>query len=217
MAYGCKIECWGNYALFTRSELKVERISYDVMTPSAARGLVEAIFWHPGLRYVVDRIYLCSPIKFTNIRRNEVGSKISASSVVSAAKSGKPLFLAASGDIVQRAATVLKDVHYVIDVHFEMTDRATPADNPAKFKEMLCRRARKGQCYHQPYLGAREFPASFSLVEDGEAIEPWPETRDLGFMLYDMDYSDPEHITPCFFHARLENGVMDLTGVEVHR
>lgn len=98
-----------------------------------------------------------------------------------------------------------------------MTDKASPSDNPGKFKEMLCRRARKGQCYHQPYLGCREFPAGFRLVEDDEKIVPYPETRDLGYMLYDMDYSDPEDITPQFFRAKLENGVLDLRNCEVKR
>lgn len=191
MAYGVRIECWGDYACFTRPEMKVERVSYDVMTPSAARGLVEAIFWHPGLRYVIDEIDVMNPIQMTNVRRKE--------------------------DIVQRAALILKNVRYCIHVHFEMTEKANASDNAGKFREMLCRRARKGQCYHQPYLGCREFPAGFRLVEDDETVIPYPVTQDLGFMLYDMDFSDLQHITPRFFHARLEKGVMDLRNCEVHR
>ena len=217
MAFGTRIECWGRYACFTRPEMKVERVTYDMMTPSAARGLVEAIFWHPGLRYVVDEIDLLAPIKTTNIRRNEVKSKILASSVMKSAQTGESTALYTSGDIVQRAALVLQDVHYCITIHFEMTDKASPLDNPGKFTEMLRRRARKGQCYHQPYLGTREFPAAFRLVEDNETINPYPETRDLGYMLYDMDYSDPAHITPSFFHAKLDKGVMDLRNCEVHK
>lgn len=217
MAYGAKIECWGDYACFTRPEMKVERVSYDIITPSAARGLAEAIFWHPGLRYVIDRIYLLSPIKFTNVRRNEINSKTGADEMRKAAKSGKAVYRVAANDRAQRAAMILKDVHYCIELHFEMTGKANASDNPTKFHEMLCRRAAKGQCYHQPYFGCREYPASFSLIEDKEQINTYQETRDLGYMLYDMDYSDPQDIKPMFFHAYLKNGVMDLRDCEVHQ
>lgn len=217
MSYGVTIECWGKYACFTRPEMKTERVSYDVMTPSAARGLVEAIFWHPGLKYVIDEIDVMAPIKFTNIRRNEVKSKLSASAVLKSVKDKREIHLIASQDIQQRAAMVLKDVHYCIKLHFEMTDKANVTDNPGKFREILTRRARKGQCYHQPYLGTREFPARFRLVEDDEKIIPYPETRDLGFMLYDMDYQNPAQITPQFFRAKLVKGVMDLRNCEVHQ
>lgn len=216
MSYGIRIECWGNYGCFTRPEMKVERVSYDCMTPSAARGLVEAIYWHPGLRYVIDEIAVLAPIRFTNIRRNEVKSKLSASTAISAAKSGKETYLLTKTDIQQRAAEVLKDVRYCITLHFEMTDKANATDNPGKFKDILRRRAKKGQCYHQPYLGCREFPAGFRLVEDDETIIPYPIDRDLGYMLYDMDYSDPSHIRPQFFRAKLVNGVLDLRNCEVH-
>ena len=217
MAYGAKIECWGDYACFTRPEMKVERVSYDIITPSAARGLAEAIFWHPGLRYVIDRIYLLSPIKFTNVRRNEINSKIGADEMRKAAKSGKAVYRVAANDRTQRAAMILRDVHYCIELHFEMTGKANASDNPTKFHEILCRRAAKGQCYHQPYFGCREYPASFSLIEDKEQINTYQETRDLGYMLYDMDYSDPQDIKPMFFHAYLKNGVMDLRDCEVHQ
>lgn len=217
MSYGIRIECWGRYACFTRPEMKVERVSYDVMTPSAARGLVESIFWHPGLRYVVDEIDVMRPIRFTNVRRNEVKSKLSANMAASRAKSGQAMYLSTREDIQQRAAEILKDVRYCITIHFEMTDRANASDNPGKFREMLCRRARKGQCYHQPYLGCREFPAGFRLVEEEEVIEPYPVSRDLGYMLYDMDYSRPDEITPQFFRARLVDGVLDLRNCEVRR
>lgn len=217
MAYGAKIECWGDYACFTRPEMKVERVSYDIITPSAARGLAEAIFWHPGLRYVIDRIYLLSPIKFTNVRRNEINSKTGADEMRKAAKSGKAVYRVAANDRAQRAAMILRDVHYCIELHFEMAGKANASDNPAKFHEMLCRRAAKGQCYHQPYFGCREYPARFRLMADEEQINTYPETRDLGYMLYDMDYSDPQDIKPMFFHAYLKNGVMDLRDCEVHR
>lgn len=213
MSYGVRIECWGDYACFTRPEMKVERVSYDIMTPSAARGLVEAIYWHPGMRYIIDAIGLMSPIQFTNVRRNEVKSKILSSSVLKNGTSGESLGIVTTQEIVQRASTILKDVHYYIDLHFKMTEKANAGDNPGKFKEMLSRRARKGQCYHQPYLGCREFPASFRLVEDDEVVQVYPESRDLGYMLYDMDYSDGEHIIPRFFRAKLEDGVLYLKEV----
>lgn len=217
MSYGVRIECWGDYACFTRPEMKVERVSYDIMTPSAARGLVEAIYWHPGMRYIIDAIGLMSPIQFTNVRRNEVKSKILSSSVLKNGTSGESLGIVTTQEIVQRASTILKDVHYYIDLHFKMTEKANAGDNPGKFKEMLSRRARKGQCYHQPYLGCREFPASFRLVEDDEVVQVYPESRDLGYMLYDMDYSDGEHIIPRFFRAKLEDGVLYLKGSEIHQ
>ena len=217
MSYGVRIECWGDYACFTRPEMKVERVSYDIMTPSAARGLVEAIYWHPGMRYIIDAIGLMSPIQFTNVRRNEVKSKILSSSVLKNGTSGESLGIVTTQEIVQRASTILKDVHYYIDLHFKMTEKANAGDNPGKFKEMLSRRARKGQCYHQPYLGCREFPASFRLVEDDEVVQVYPESRDLGYMLYDMDYSDGEHIIPRFFRAKLEDGVLYLKGSEMHQ
>lgn len=216
MAYGFRIECWGDYACYTRPELKVERMSYDMMTPSAARGLLEAIMWHPGMRYVIDEIDLLSPIRFTNIRRNEVKSKISASAALGSAQNRRDMYLHTKADIQQRAATILANVRYCIYAHFEMTDKANASDNPGKFKEMLCRRARKGQCYHTPYLGCREYPAGFRLVEEDEVVVPYPETRDLGLMLYDMDYSDPANIMPKYFHGHLEKGIMDLRKCEVH-
>lgn len=211
-----KVETWGDYALFSRPELKVERYSYDVMTPSAARGLLEAIYWHPGLRWIIDKIYVLSPIEFTGIRRNEVKSKISARNVSTVMNGGEgELFLAASDDIVQRAATVLRDVHYVVEAHFELTDKAAPGDNVGKFCDIMRRRLEKGQCYHQPCMGCREFPAHFKKWEGGEIVTAYPETdRDLGLMLYDIDYSDPENLTPMFFCARLEKGVLYVPAPE---
>ena len=205
-----KVEVWGDYACFSRPELKTERMSYDVMTPSAARGLLEAIYWHPGLRWVIDRIYVMQPIRFTGIRRNEVKSKISADNVRSAMSGGKQeVYLCTSEDIQQRAATVLQDVRYVIEAHFVMTDQAAPSDNAGKFCDIMRRRLEKGQCYHQPCFGVREFPAQFRLWPGGE-IPTTGETRDMGLMLYDMDYSDLRNITPMFFRAALENGVLNV-------
>lgn len=209
-----KMEVWGAYGCFSRPEMKVERVSYDVMPPSAARGILEAVFWHPGLRWRVDRIYVLSPIRFASIRRNEMKSKILASAVKTAAQGGGPLYLAASDNIQQRAATVLQDVHYVIEAHFEMTERAAPGDNPGKFQDIMTRRLEKGQCYHQPCFGTREFPARFRLWPS-ESVPAIPDTRDLGYMLYDIDYSDPADIRPLFFRAQLDKGVLDVRDCEV--
>ena len=139
------VEVWGDYACFSRPEMKVERVSYDVMTPSAARGLLEAIYWHPGMKWVVDRIHVCAPIRFTNIRRNEVKDTLSARKAQSVMEKGGELYLATPDSIQQRAAMVLRDVRYVIDAHFEMTTRATPTDNPGKFQDIMRRRVEKGQ------------------------------------------------------------------------
>lgn len=209
------IEVWGDYACFSRPEMKSERVSYDVMTPSAARGLVEAIYWHPGLKFTVDRIYVLSPIRFTNIRRNEVKATLPASAALSAAKGGTPPVLYTTQEIQQRAAMVLQDVHYVIDCHFDMTDKAAPCDNPGKFQDILRRRLAKGQCYHTPYFGCREFPASFREWPGG-TIPAIELTQDLGWMLYDMDYSDTANIKAQFFRARLDCGVLDCRNAEVH-
>ena len=208
------IEAWGDYACFSRPEMKTERVSYDIMTPSAARGLVEAIFWHPGLRYSIDRIYLLNPIRFANIRRNEVKAALLASAALRAAKGGEAPVLYTSQEIQQRAAMVLRDVHYVIECHFDMTDRAAPGDNPGKFQDILRRRLTKGQCYHMPYFGCREFQASFREWHGGK-IPAIDLTQDLGWMLYDMDYSDPQDIRAQFFRAKLVRGVLDCRNAEV--
>lgn len=209
------IEVWGDYACFSRPEMKSERVSYDVMTPSAARGLVEAIYWHPGLKFTVDRIYVLSPIRFTNIRRNEVKATLLASAALSAARGGTPPVLYTTQEIQQRAAMVLQDVHYVIDCHFDLTDKAAPCDNPGKFQDILRRRLAKGQCYHTPYFGCREFPASFREWPGG-TIPAIELTQDLGWMLYDMDYSDTANIKAQFFRARLDCGVLNCRNAEVH-
>ena len=167
MSVGVKIKVWGDYALFTRPELKAERYSYDVITPSAARGILDAVYWHPGLRWVVDRIHVVKPIRFTRIRRNEVKSKISASNVLSVYNgANNPLYLNTKAEIVQRASVVLQDVEYVIEAHFEMTPKANGSDNPGKFKDIIQRRLKRGECYHMPYFGCREFPAHVCLYEE---------------------------------------------------
>lgn len=212
-----QLEVWGPYALFSRPELKVEKVSYDVPTPSAARGIVEAVYFHPGLRWHIDRIYVLNPISFTSIRRNEVLSKISARNVRQAAQGGRQeLYLAAPQEIVQRSSLLLQDVHYVIEAHFEMTSKAAPSDNPGKFQDIVTRRMEKGQCYTTPYLGCREFSASFRRWAGGP-IKTIKETRDLGLMLYDFDYTDPQNITPTYFRAKLENGILNVQDCEVFR
>ena len=216
------IEVWGDYACFSRPEMKGERVSYDVMTPSAARGLIESIYWHPGMQWVVDRIHVCNPIRFTNIRRNEVKDTISARKVSAVMEKGSgELYLATPESIQQRAAMVLRDVRYVIEAHFEMTEKAAPGDNPGKFQDIIKRRLSRGQFYHQPCFGVREFPAHFSACE---TLPPCSEElrgeKDLGWMLLDMDYSDPVNITPMFFRAILRDGVLeipDCIGQEVVR
>ncbi len=220
MGMGVKVRVWGDYALFSRPEMKVERCSYDVMTPSAARGILDAIYWHPGLKWKIDRIHVVRPIQFTSVRRNEVKSKISASSVLQAYNGGdKPLYISTKADIVQRASLLLRDVEYVIEAHFQMTDQANETDNPGKFKDIIMRRLRRGECFHMPYFGCREFPAHFSLCEEDEIRTAYDgvEEKDLGFMLYDMDFSDPENIQPMFFRAVMRRGVVDLQNCEVIR
>lgn len=196
--------------------MKVERVSYDIMTPSAARGILESIYWHPGLRYHIDKIHVLNPIQFTSIRRNELKSVISATTTLTALRNDKPIALYATEDRQQRASMILSNVHYVIEAHFTMTDQAKQGDSPKKFHEIILRRLRRGQCYSQPYFGCREFAAHFQAWPGGE-IPAAPITQDLGFMLYDMDYNNPENIKPQFFRAKLVNGVLNLSNSEVFR
>ncbi len=210
------MEAWGPMACFTRPEMKTERVSYEVPTPGAVRGMIESVFFHPGLRWVPDRIWVLNRIQFMNVRRNEVKSKVLASAVLQEANGGKAGAIFTSEDIQQRAAMLLKDVHYVFEAHFEMTEQANPSDNHGKFQDIIKRRLRRGACYSTPYFGCRECTAHFRLWEGGE-IPAIDETRDLGYMLYDMDYSDPTDIQPMFFRARMEHGVIDLRNCEVVR
>ncbi|MCE2891762.1 MAG: type I-C CRISPR-associated protein Cas5c [Aquidulcibacter sp.] len=217
MTYGIKLRVTGPYACFTRPEMKVERVSYEVMTPSAARGILEAIHWKPAIRWVIDAIHVCKPIKFQSIRRNEVGSKAPAGSIKSAMKRGDThgLGIVVDEDRQQRAATVLIDVEYVIEAHFEPTSKWGPDDNEAKHLDTFVRRTRRGQCFHQPSLGLREFVCAFSLVEDQAHAVPFEATaqlgfgtaRDLGFMLWDIEHQTPGKPS-VFFRATLQDGVM---------
>ena len=220
MGIGVRVKVWGEYALFSRPEMKVERCSYDVITPSAARGILEAVYWHPGMRWVIDKIYVVNPIQFTSIRRNEVKSKLSASNALAAYNGGKkPLFISSREEIVQRASLLLRDVEYVIEAHFDMTNEANASDNHGKFKDNIMRRLKKGECFHNPYLGCREFPAKFSLCEEDEVSTAYDQVdeKDLGFMLFDMEYLEGGEIQPMFFRAVMKKGMLDLRDCEVIR
>lgn len=215
MAYGVRLRVWGERACFTRPEMKVERVSYDVMTPSAARGILEAIHWKPAIRWVVDKIHVLAPIRFQSLRRNEVGAKASASSAATAMRSGdlSGLGLIVEDQRQQRATTMLVNVHYMIDAHFELTDKAGAEDTEAKHLSMFNRRAESGQCFHRPCLGTREFAADFALVPEGapppeSKLPPEQRNRDLGYMLYDIDFAT-DHASR-FFRAQLVDGVLDL-------
>lgn len=209
MSYGVRLRVWGDYACFTRPEMKVERVSYDVMTPSAARGILEAIYWKPAIRWVVERIRVLKPIRFDTIRRNEVSGKLPLTAVRAAMKGGPaPVETFVEEDRQQRAALVLRDVDYVIEACFDFTGEADR--NTAKHKEVFERRAKKGQCFQQPYLGCREFPAKFELVE-GPMPSPHPALlgqRDLGFMLHDIDFA--ANMTPRFYRPTMQGGVIDV-------
>ena len=220
MAFGFSIEIWGDRALFTRPELSVERVTYDVITPSAARGIIESIYWHPGLRYVIDRIRVINPIQFSSVRRNEVTDKASAKGMYTAILGNSELpHISTKDKIDQRASVILINVCYVVDFHFEITKEASNDDNPGKFCDILKRRLQKGQCYSQPYLGCREFTANVCLVEGQQPKSFYEEEqiRDFGIMLYDMDYSNPDDITPMFYRAVMQNGIINVSESEVYR
>jgi len=201
------LRVWGDYACFTRPEMKVERVSYDVMTPSAARGVLEAILWKPQIVWRVTRIDVLKPIRWLSVRRNEVASVISTDNAKTAMNRGKgALGLYADEDRQQRAALLLREVDYLIHARFDLTEQADSGDTHAKYAAMFRRRAEKGQCFNQPYLGCREFSAAFGWIDPaGPWPEPIAESRDLGWMLYDLEYRKSEPI-PCFFRAKLENG-----------
>jgi len=217
MAYGIALEVWGDYALFTRPELKVERYSYDVMTPSAARGILESIFWKPAVRYVIDSIEVLNEIKTVNVRRNEVSSKIMSKTVKQVMEGSKDgqLYLSTSDEIAQRASVILKDVRYVIRAHFELTEKAGKTDNHGKFADIIRRRIEKGQCFYNPYFGTKEFPLSFRHYENKRQSFYEGVEKDLGIMLYDLEYG--EEINPYYFKAVMKNGILDISNSEVYR
>lgn len=230
--YGITLEISGDYALFSRPEMKVERVSYDVITPSAARGILEAIYWKPQIRWVVDTLHVLNPIRFTNIRRNEIGTKIpirGASGVNAAMASGKGnLGIAVDEHRQQRASLLLRDVRYLVRAHIDLLDTRFEKGGPeipereaaGKHLDMFSRRARRGQCFHQPYFGCREFPVRFCLLEPGDPL-PEPDDsllgeRDLGFMLHDLEFEqDPrtrkvKSTNPRFFRAIMRDGVVEV-------
>ena len=213
MGYGIRIHAWGDWACFTRPEMKGERVSYDVMTPSAARGVLEAIYWKPAIRWVIDRITVLNPIIFDSIRRNELGSKIPPRNVAQAIKGGEiDLHQYINEDRQQRATLCLRNVAYLIDAHFNMVkEKSGPDDTQEKHYNIMLRRARDGQCFHRPYFGCREFPVSFEILEGGQSIPSYfvdEAERDLGWMLNDLDYTD--NFKPQFFRASMKHGVVTV-------
>lgn len=221
MSYGVRLLVSGKYACFTRPEMKVERVSYDVMTPSAARGIIEAIHWKPAIQWIIDEIHVLKPIRFQSIRRNEVGAKASAAAARKAMNSGVvgDLALVVEEHRQQRASTILTNVAYVVCAHFELTAKAGQDDNEGKHLDTFNRRARKGQCFHQPCLGTREFAAEFELIEPDAEMPMAPEEdrseslgfgrpRDLGFMLYDIDHAGDR--STMVFRATLKDGVLKV-------
>jgi CRISPR-associated protein Cas5d len=209
-----QIECWGEWACFTRPEMKVERVSYDVITPSAARGILESIYWKPEIQWVIDRLIVLRPIRFSSIRRNEVKDKISMAAANRVMKSGAGVLGidVSEGDMrqrQQRAALLLQNVAYVIDAHFNIVGGP---NNAAKHLAQFQRRARRGACYTRPYLGCREFAAHFRLIETDEpspTVDPaLVGERDLGWMLHDIDFASDKQAR--FFRAFMCDGVIDV-------
>jgi len=211
MGYGVKLKVWGDFACFTRPEMKVERVSYDVITPSAARGILEAIHWKPAIRWVIERITVLNEIKFDSFRRNELSGRISAVTVKSAMNGREVLLRQTIEDNRQQRATLLlRNVAYIIEAHFEMTEKAEADDSEEKHYNMFLRRARQGQCFHRPYFGCREFPVEFALLE--EEVPPSHyrdlEEKDLGWILLDIDFKND--MTPLFFRAIMRHGVIEV-------
>jgi CRISPR-associated protein Cas5d len=195
--------------------MKVERVSYDIVTPSAMRAVFESILWKPAIRWKPEKIEVLAPIRWTTIRRNEVGCKLSVANVKNAMQRGSTaVAIYVEEERQQRASLLLRDVRYRITASFSMTGMAGAQENPQKFSEMFARRAEKGQCINQPYLGCREFACDFRLVPPGDEPASIPAElrgeRDFGWMLYDMDFSDSASPQPRFFHARMKNGAVTI-------
>jgi CRISPR-associated protein Cas5d len=205
--YGVILRVWGEYACFTRPEMKAERVSYDVMTPSAARGILEAIHWKPALCWHVDRIHVMKPIKFDSFRRNEVEGKIPLRNIKTAMAGGIiDLHQYAAEERQQRASMILRDVEYIIEAHFELTDKAGTEDNEGKHADIFRRRARDGRCHMRPYFGCREFPVQFELLEGDVPSSPLVGEQDLGWMLWDIDFGND--MQPVFYRPKMINGVI---------
>ncbi len=210
MGYGFTILVQGPRACFTRPEMKAERVSYDVMTPSAARGLIESVYWKPAIRWRIDSIEVLNEIKFDTFRRNEVGGKLSYRNAKTAMERGSDVYEIASSDRQQRATMYLKDVSYVVQAHFDLTADASEGDTEEKHYNIALRRLRKGQCFNQPVLGCREFPAQVDLVDEADCLTRFyagSGERDLGFMLYDIDFDNG--MEPQFFRAIMRDGIID--------
>ena len=212
MSYGVRCRVWGPWACFTRPEMKAERVSYDVITPSAARGVLEAVYWKPQMRWVVDRIRVLAPIRWTSVRRNEVGEKIRLGNVEDAMRAGRGrLGLVVEHERQQRAATILREVDYVIEAHIEVLDPSGNETKPeAKHLDQFNRRLAAGQVFHRPYLGTREFTADVAPADTNPPAcpEELRGQRDLGFMLLDIDFADC--MTPLFFRAVMLDGVINV-------
>lgn len=216
MAFGFNFIVSGEYALFTRPELAVERVSYDVPTPSAIVGIISSIYWHPGVKYIIDEIRVYNPVNFMNIRRNEVKSKIAISKIKGQQSDpSKDISIYTETDKTQRASLILKDVCYGISAHFELTDEKDAEQSEEKAYAIISRRLKKGQHFSQPFLGCREFPANV------EWVESLPEstlsyTADLGYMLYDLVYEKDaqgnalDKAQPRFYRPHIENGVINV-------
>lgn len=205
-----RIRARGKLACYSRPELKVERVSYPVITPSAARGVLEAVLWKPAIKWHISKITVLNPIRFTAFRRNEVNSKAITPSKALVAAGGPAPRLFADEDRAQRNTVALRDVDYIIEAYFTMTPKAGPEDNIRKFEEMFLRRVENGQHFSCPFLGCREFPAEVSLADDN--LQPCSELaglKELGLMLWDIQFS-PKGNLPLFFDARLVDGVMEV-------
>lgn len=201
------VQVWGDFACFTRPEMKVERVSYEVMTPSAARGILEAIFWKPEFHWRVRQIEVLKPIRRLSIKRNEVKSKASYSTIKGWNESGDRYF--GDEDRTQRHSLILKDVSYIIRADVKIANHAQD-ENPAKFRDQFRRRVNRGQCFHRPYLGCREFGAHFG--KPNGKTSPINLSEDLGRMVFDINYEQERsgRGKPVFFQARLENGILEV-------
>ena len=204
----------GNFACFTRPEMKVERVSYDVITPSAARAVFECFLWKPAIWWEVRRIEVLNPVRWINLRRNEVKSKVSVSNVAQVMNGGDlelAILADADDERVQRAGLFLRDVAWRVHATLHVRPDRQDPEPPQKYFSMFERRARSGQCVNQPYLGCREFDARVRLVGDPAAEPPpIPETRDLGWMLHDLDFSNPKDPQPIFFRAQMNQGLIEV-------
>jgi CRISPR-associated protein Cas5d len=202
------VDVKADFACFTRPEMKVERTSYEIPTPSALRNILQCILWKPAIDYQIDKIEVLLPIKFINLRRNEIGNKIAKPSTKIMQQNTGNLGLYIEDNRQLRAGLFLRDVAYRIHASFVMTNKAGANDNLAKFFEMFQRRLQKGQCFTQPYMGTREFSCSFQPADDNK--HPITESKDFGWMLYDIDFSDAKQPMPLFYQAKMEHGVINI-------